>query len=356
MSEVRDFLYLDLERITSLYSQLTGGLVQQFETSKESQKDSRNIRNYDFKLFKHEAGGTGLNSESLKEVWVSHHDLYSRLENELFNNGFAADLVEDITSEDIETGKATEIFQSTLCVRAEGWAVLEDYERIKRISGRYNEITEIINRSIQETLKSSPEYKEILEKFEEKQKETTNIKDRNLKARKNEELKSFQKLLNQLIDTKKIGIVDDWVIDGMRKWIDTFLPGIFNLRLYPFQTLPSFHILSHLKRECFLDKDIESIHFLYGSKPTLKIGMLGIITSVPPKEKSEFDPMVEFEGLESKEGLESQSFERAFRGVFRGFDGFEEIIRTCRYPRIMVYPISIYRAIKPNKSLQRTRA
>lgn len=84
--------------------------------------------------------------------------------------------------------------------------------------------------------------------------------------------------------------------------------------------------------------------------------MLGIITSVPPKEKSEFDPMVEFEGLESKEGLESQSFERAFRGVFRGFDGFEEIIRTCRYPRIMVYPISIYRAIKPNKSLQRTRA
>lgn len=353
MSEVRDFLYLDLERVTSLYSQLTGGLVQQFETSKESQKDSRNIRNYDFKLFKHEAGGTGSSSESLKEVWVSHHDLYSRLENELFKEGFAVDLGNDITTNDIETGKATEIFQNTLCVRAEGWAVLEDYERIKRISGRYNEIADIINKSIQEALKNSPEYKELFKQVEEKKEEIGGIKDRNLKMRKNEEIKSFQKNLDQLVTAKKGHIVDEWIVDGMRKWIDTFLPGIFNLRLYPFQNLPSFHILSHLKRECFLDKDIESIHFLYGSKPTLKIGMLGIITSVPPKEKTEFDPMIEFEGLESKEGLENQSFERAFRGVFRGFDGFEEIIRTCRYPRIMVYPISIYRAVKPNVSLQR---
>ena len=40
-------------------------------------------------------------------------------------------------------------------------------------------------------------------------------------------------------------------------------------------------------------------------------------------------------------GNEAQSVESGFRGVFRGFGGLEEMIRTCRYPRIMVQPIAI---------------
>jgi len=66
--------------------------------------------------------------------------------------------------------------------------------------------------------------------------------------------------------------------------------------------------------------------------------------------------MKEFEEADlDEDGNEAQSVENGFRGVFRGFDGLEEMIRTCRYPRIMVQPIAIYRSIKPNKQLQRTR-
>ena len=61
-----------------------------------------------------------------------------------------------------------------------------------------------------------------------------------------------------------------------------------------------------------------------------------------------------YEANLEEDGNEAQSVESGFRGVFRGFDGLEEMIRTCRYPRIMVQPIAIYRSVKPNKALQRT--
>ena len=80
MNEVKDLIYLDMDKVSSLYSQITGGIIQQFETSTSSNQTSKNLRNYDLKLLKHEAGGVGTESESLKETRVSHHELYNELE------------------------------------------------------------------------------------------------------------------------------------------------------------------------------------------------------------------------------------------------------------------------------------
>jgi hypothetical protein len=142
---------------------------------------------------------------------------------------------------------------------------------------------------------------------------------------------------------------------GLKTWVNVFLPNIFNVRLYPFEEIMNFHVMSNVKREFFLDDDTESVHFLFGSKPTIKVTMLGVITSIPKKDEDTFDPMKEFdqENLD-EEGNEHLSVESGFRGMFRGFDGLEAMIRTCRYPRIMLQPIAIYRAIKPNKLLKRT--
>ncbi len=79
--------------------------------------------------------------------------------------------------------------------------------------------------------------------------------------------------------------------------------------------------------------------------------MIGVITSVPSDSDEDFNPLEEFD----KEVLEDyESVENAFRGMFRGFDGLEAMIRTCRYPRVLVHPILIYRQTSPNKALQRT--
>ena len=48
--------------------------------------------------------------------------------------------------------------------------------------------------------------------------------------------------------------------------------------------------------------------------------MIGIVTSVPAEEGERFRPLAEFE---KSELADHESVERGFRGVFRGFDGFE---------------------------------
>ncbi|WP_335901426.1 DUF6414 family protein [Shewanella algae] len=87
MKEIKDFMYLDMEKVSSLYSQLSGGIIQSVEASSTSSENSKNLRNYDFKIFKHEAGGTETESQALKEVRVSHHDIYNELENVFLKKG-----------------------------------------------------------------------------------------------------------------------------------------------------------------------------------------------------------------------------------------------------------------------------
>ena len=350
MKEIKDFMYLDMEKVSSLYSQLSGGIIQSVEASSTSSENSKNLRNYDFKIFKHEAGGTESESQVLKEIRVSHHDIYNELENELFEKGYAAEIGVDVSKEEIDSGEATKIFESALCIKVEGHVVLEDYERITRIAHNYEDIVGFINNSIKSNLTNTDELKALITQVDIMKEDIKKMKNGTTKTKKKNDLIDFEKNLNALLNSKSIGKVDDWIIDGLKTWVRVFLPDVFNIRVYPFEDSKNFHVMSNVKRKFFLDDNTESVHYLFGSKPTIKVTMLGVITSIPKKEGDSFDPMKEFQ---DKELAESQSFENGFRGVFRGFDGLEEMIRTCRYPRIMVQPIAVYRAIKPNNTLKR---
>lgn len=354
MSEIKDFIYLDTDKVSSLYSQISGGLIQSVESLQSNTENNKNLRNYSFKVFKHEAGGTTAESNQLKETRVSHHEVYNELESELFKHGYAAELGIDISPDEVKSGEATEAFESVLCVKAEGSIVFEDYERITRIADNYEVITGFINNSVVANIKESPAYLEIHSQIEASKSEISAMKNGPQKTRKKQELLKIESQLEELMSQKKVGDVESWIIDGLKTWVNVFLPDIFNVRLYPFPDIDNFHIMSNVKRAFFLDQDIESLHFLYGSVPTIKVSLLGVITAIPKDTGESFEPLKEFDTeLIGSEGNEALSVENGFRGVFRGFDGLEAMIRTCRYPRIMVQPIAIYRSIKPNKKFQR---
>ena len=137
----------------------------------------------------------------------------------------------------------------------------------------------------------------------------------------------------------------------MKTWIDAFLPNITNIRVYPFADQHDEHIFGHLASTNFIIEDPTAFHFTYGSFPTERFTMLGIITSVPLNEQETFTLLQEFD----KENLaDYERVEKAFRGMFRGFDGIEAMVRTCRYPRVLVHPILVYRQSSSNAALQRT--
>jgi len=344
-----DYLYVDLDKVISLYSQLTGGVVELRETQFEKGSTSDNKRNYDFKVFKHDAGGTTQDKEQDKTTIKPHHALLQELEAELSSSGYLLDLDNFDETKTLKDLEIRGVLKNALCVKCTGRIVIEDYERLKKIGQDFPEIVKLINRSHADSLKEDPEYLKIEQQIEELENTSG---DRNKKAKAKQKAKKLRADLDSfLASSAAVDMVPQWILDGMGTWIDAFLPNITNIRVYPFESENDEHLFGHLDASNFTVSDPTAFHFTYGSFPTEEFTMLGIITSVPSEEEEGFSPLQEFE----KEELEDyESVENAFRGMFRGFDGIEAMIRTCRYPRVLVHPILVYRQSSPNQAIKRT--
>ncbi|MDD3815574.1 MAG: hypothetical protein PHZ02_13125 [Desulfocapsaceae bacterium] len=344
-----DYLYVDLDKAISLYSQLTGGVVELRETQSEKGVTSDNKRNYDFKVFKHDAGGTTQDKEQDKTTIKPHHALLQELEAELLSSGYLLDLANLDKKITLKDSGLRATLKNALCVKCSGKIVIEDYERMKKIGQDFPEIIKLINRSHADSLKDNPEYKAI----EQQIKDLENFAgDRNKKAKAQQQAKELRAGLEKLIaSSTAVDIVPQWILDGMKTWVDAFLPNITNIRVYPFTDQNDEHLFGHLEAKNFTIADPTAFHFTYGSFPTEEFTMLGIVTSVPAKDEELFKPLEEFEKDELKD---YEIVESAFRGLFRGFNGMEAMVRTCRYPRVLVHPILVYRQTSANKALQLT--
>lgn len=344
-----DYLYADLPKVISLYSQLTGGVVESRETTHEHGSTADNKRAYDFKVFRHDAGGTANDKSGTRELVKPHHAVLAELEGELTRQGYLLDLNAGGAERSLRDNELRELLASTLCLKVTGRAVIEDYERMKGISKDFPEIAKLVNKSIESGLKDSPEYKELSETLQSLGAEIKAETDRNQRARKEEKLRQLKTQLAQVVSSAgKVGVVDQWILDGFRTWVDAFIPGIINLRLYPSLQRPDEQVFGHLKREYFEDPNTSSFHFTYGTVPTERLSMIGIVTAIPTEALDAFDPLAEFQrdDLATNESVES-----GFRGLFRGFGGLEQMVRTARYPRVLVQPVVVYRSVEPNGSL-----
>lgn len=344
-----DYIYVDLDKAISLYSQLTGGVVELREAQSEKGATADNKRNYDFKVFKHDAGGTSHDIEQNKITIKPHHALLQELESELLSSGYLFSL-DDSTGEDsLKDPRLRSTLKSALCIKCTGRIVIEDYERIKKIGHDFPEIAKLINRSHEDVLKSNPEYQQIEIQIKELENTTG---DRDKKSSAKQKAKELRAGLDAIFSSARvIDMVPQWILDGMKTWINAFLPNITNIRVYPSESRPDEHIFGHLDAKNFTISDPTAFHFTYGSFPTEEFTMLGIVTSVPTENDDSFVPLAEFD---KDELADYESVEKAFRGMFRGFDGMEAMVRTCRYPRILVHPVLVYRQAAPNKILQRT--
>lgn len=349
--QLYDFIYVDLEKVISIYSQMTGGIVEVLERSTENSRSADNKRNYDFKVFKHDAGGTANDKSALKEVVKPHHALLAETEDALAANGFLVDLTDPDVAQSFRDPAFRAALKDTFCIKVRGRAVFEDYERMKSIAADFPEVVKLINKSSESALHSSAAYVDLKSNLDSAQKALKSIKDRNERSREEQRIVAVRNELAKLVETAtKVGIVDQWILDGMKTWIDTFLPGIVNFRVYPNLDLPDEHVFGHLKKRCFEDAEFGSLHFTYGSFPTENLTMVGVVTSVPAEGGETFRPLAEFE---KPDLADYESIENAFRGVFRGFDGMERMVRTSRFPRILVQPLTVYRGVAPNLSFKR---
>ncbi len=340
--KLRDILYFDFDKAASLVSQLEGGLAKQRAETSEETQDERNIRKYELlKVFKSEFGGIQTDKKAVLETKVLHHDLLVRLEETLIELDFATDINETIS---ISEDSSLEVMHSDISkspyVKVEGWCAFEDFEKLYESTKNFNDLLGFIKRCELNSVLNIDQLKLQLDSIEEESgKNSKRFKD----ARA--EFKQSEKLVAENIDKAKL---PEWLFEGVREWIDTYIDGRLNLRVCPFEEFPEMEIIANLKRACFIDDDLKHLMYGYGSEPNRKLCVLGLVTSVPPKDETTlFDMYESYVDKEDVDGeTEVETIERAFRAIFPALRNMEKFTSFHRYPRIVVHPIAVYRNIQ----------
>jgi hypothetical protein len=279
---------------------------------------------------------------SILETRILHHDLLNRIEALLSSLGLVINLNQTISSDE-SSADAIHVALGNgniPYVVATGWSVIEDYQRILSISDKFNDLSKFIGRSATQGVKNTPEYKELEQTIEEAKESAKSIPDRNKKAQARVKIENLEKTLEKMLQPQLSG-VDQWILDGIKLWINTFMPTRINFRVYPFPNCPSFQILCNLKRDSFVDQDLEHLLYGYGTRPNIPLGIFGLITSIPSKSGDMFDPLAELKDNTSMS--KEMVFEKAFRELFNGMDGLENFVKYSRYPNITVHPIAVFR-------------
>lgn len=336
---IKDLIYFDLPKSISLFSQIDQGIITQSTENLEGGGNLNSSLGIDIKVFQAKIGSTLNDKESKTITRIPHHNLLNKLQEYIDDSKSYIDL-DSLNKEGLNEEELHKLLQSKSFIKATGWVNIEDYDRLKKIADRFNSISQFIQECSIANSVEKEQYDALKKDLKKQRKLINNQKDRNKKTKDTLRLNKLEEDLETLLDEfNDTGKIPEYLVNGIQLFIDTFLPDRINFRFYPYESIPNFEILSNLKREHFVETDIENITFSYGSRPNLKMTVFGMITSLPEKEEDLFDPLED----ELEENEESIVFERAFRGVFRGFEGFEQFVRYSSYPRITINPLAVYR-------------
>ncbi len=345
--DIRDLLYLDFDKAASIWSQFEGGLRERLSVTDDSGKGQKAGVSFGIpKIAEANLGVDYTGKRSVLETKILHHDILNRVDVELTNAGLVVDLMTSLPASEPDPQEIRNAIGLHPYIKAAGASVIEDYRRILSISEKFNDIVEFVAECGMQAIKQSPEYLGLQEKIESMKREINNTKDRNQKATKKHQLKNIESTIQSLSKSEVSG-VEKWLLDGIKLWINTFMPTRINFRVYPFPQCPAFQVLCNLKRECFVDQDPEHLLYGYGNRPNVPLTVFGLLTSIPQKDETTlFDPMAEFE-IASAEPSDQIAFERGFRGLFGAMDQIEAFMRYSRYPNVTVHPIAVYRSFVP---------
>lgn len=339
--QVRDILYFDFEKASSIWSQLQWGQLEKISVTSEENTNHQmgaglGIPNLaDVKL----NVGEG-EKRTILETRILHHDLLNRIESLLTSAGLVININQALTSTELSIENIHNSIGKTPYIIATGSSTIEDYQRILSISERFNELAKFVGRSAMDGVKESPEYLEIEKTINELKEASKSITDRNKKAQAKVQIQALESNIKSMLQSQ-VTSVDQWILDGIKLWITTFMPTRINFRIYPFPSCPSFQVLCNLKRDSFVDQDLEHLLYGYGTRPNIPLAIFGLITSIPPKSGEIFDPLLEFEN--NTEMSKEMAFEKAFRAMFGAMDGMENFVKYSRYPNITVHPIAVFR-------------
>ena len=295
--KIRDFIYLDSDRLKSIISQIDKGLIDSTEEIKN--KSEEVSTSFGFSSILKAVGGAKFILQNQETETKSLHDfIYNKVESTLINDDLLTLIPEKVKSDDLTDAKFRESLSNTSFILAKGKVNINDYNHLRMFLEKFNDISEFIARcSVNSSQPDSPKHQ----------------KDKDVK-----------KIL------KEMGMEKE-TINGFKLFFDTFYKDRIVIKLMPFENYPDFRLVGNLNKE-FLRDDISSITYKYSTSPVSEWIIFGQIASIPPEIRPE-----------DSQTMVGGDIEIAIHTLFNSYREIEALAQSVVYPEIAITPIAIYR-------------
>lgn len=327
---IRDFIYLDVERMKSIYSQIDKGIMESYTDEKGDQKHvsskgEASAGIFNFARLKGEIEGGILWENKQSETRSLHDHMYNLLESILYehNEIYIINEIEDI--ENIwEEGNLNNLISDTSFVLVKGRVMLDDYRRMEDLISNFNDIGEALY-----DLEPDKEPEIELPKDRNKRKRVeTQIKNQRDKKLKEMKLKMENKNINALSTL-----------------IKNFFKDRLILKMIPFINKTHLRFIGILDNDN-LRENIDSIIFKYSSSPEATWSVFGQIAWIPSKEYQPeriiAENSIKIFDISDPDILNNLNMELSFDEGFNGIRVLDNAL-AVKFPYVIFTPIAVYR-------------
>lgn len=328
---VRDFIYLDVERMYSLYSQVFEGVADQI------------IQSYIYELqSKDYQRGPILQGASVEaqvaevSLRTENKFLYDHMYNRLETNISEAILEPSGVSPD----NYREVLAPAFMIKVRGAAEMEDYDRIKTHLDKFNTLAEAI--AYAHTL--SDEFQAALRELEASA--AGKVRDERTKVKQ-----QLKKLKDPKQVAKEMGLSqDEQLLSNIRLFVETFHHGGFEIIIIPAQEVEGV-VFRGVVDKRWLRVQPDLLKALYGVSAESNWTMVGQVTHLPKVEIAGMETPMEqelsTEASEEQEAEEEPSMRDPIRSIFGAVRVFENMfLESKERIEVLVCPLAIYREME----------
>jgi hypothetical protein len=298
---VREFIYLDVERLKSILAQLNEGLPES-RSEVYTESDTQNLRGEGGipGIFKAGGGSQYLWQKQSSESQTLHDHIYNYVERLLRDRHAITEIPGTISASDYRHDAHHRQLNYSSFILVHGRVFLNDYSFLRDIVVNFNDLMKSLTQAQAEQLAQQ------------------------------QGLNSSQRKVLIKESTRKAG-VDENMLKFVKHLVDTFFKDRITVKMTPFDECPEFRFAGPLKRDNLRD-NIHDIIFKFGTAPNHPWYMFAQVASIPRQSEEAFTT------VHAGNALEAQ-----FQQVFDNMREIEKLGLSVAHPEIAVTPIAIYR-------------
>ena len=340
---IRDLIYFDANKASSIWSQINQGLNESVTTTIHQESGTT----FGGKIGAQGLGAEGKRSSSEKgsttEKLIPHHELLAQLEEALESGKLVTD-ANGLLKSGLDVSSVRESAANMPYVRATGKIIFEDYPRLKALAEDFHQISGFLNRCGLHDVKLSQKAESELKKIESLFIDLKYSVDEKDRAKTRKKIAASQKAL-EAEESDLEPAISTWLVQGITDWIERFAPHRRLVRMNAVCGEETLQFVGSLKLECFVDQDLDHVLFAYGERPAEDVSIFGLVTNIPlpPKRQEE---EIEDESDDDEDATMSSAFET----IFESMSGVYQTMNPVYFPRMALHPIALYRDIRSSNS------